>query len=556
MTSPAVIPIHGTARKPVPGAHRRGATHSAEPIEITVRVRRRQALPPSAIQATVLPRDRKYLTRETLASSHGADPADIATVEAFARAHGLVVTGSDVARRSVMLAGSAAAFNRAFAITLEDWTHPSGNYRSHTAPLSMPTEMSSIVEGVFGLDNRVFAKPHFRRLRATVPAHASALAAAFDGYSGAQVGGYYNYPSADGGNGQTIGIIELGGGYRQADLTTYFGQFGLPVPSVTSVSVDGGSNKPTTFESADAEVLLDIEVAGAVAPKAKMVVYFAPDGTERSFLDAITTAIHDSANDPSIISISWGGPESTASTAFQTSFDQALQSAAALGITVTIASGDDGAADEGPNEWDHLAHVDFPASSPHALACGGTRLTIANGAIADEAVWNENNADTTDDTFGASGGGFSAFFPTPDYQASIALVASTKMRGVPDVSGDADPATGYDVRADGQQEPVGGTSAVAPLWAGLIALVNQSLGAKAGFVNALLYANPTALRDITTGNNKVGTPTVGFSAGPGWDACTGLGSPDGQKVLQALGGSAAVAGGAQSMQGRRDTVRS
>jgi len=555
MTTPAVVPVPGTARRPARGATRRGATRGDEEFEITVRVRRRQAIPASAIQATVLPRSRKYLTRSALASSHGADPADIATVEQFARAHGLTVTGSDIARRSVMLSGTASAFNKAFAITLEDWTHGAGSYRSHAEPLSMPTAMSSIVEGVFGLDNRPFAKPHFRRLRATVGAHAGAVAAAFDGYSGAQVGAYYNFPRDLDGTGQTIGIIELGGGYRPADLTAYFDQFGLPVPAVTSVPVDGGRNSPTTFDSADAEVLLDIEVSGAVAPKAKIVVYFAPDGSERSFLDAITTAVHDATNDPSIISISWGGPESTASAAFQTSFDEALQSAAALGITVTIASGDDGAADQGPNEWDHLAHVDFPASSPHALGCGGTRLTIANGAIADEAVWNENSADTTDDSFGASGGGFSISFPTPDYQKSIPVVASSRMRGVPDVSGDADPSTGYDVRADGQQEPVGGTSAVAPLWAGLIALVNQSLGAKSGFINALLYANPTALRDITTGNNKVGTPPVGFSAATGWDACTGLGSPDGQKILQVLGGSAAVASGAQ-MPTRRDTVHS
>jgi kumamolisin len=286
--------------------------------------------------------------------------------------------------------------------------------------------------------------------------------------------------------------------------------------------------------------MLDIEVAAAVAPKAKIVVYFTASASDQDFLDALTTAIHDQTNSPSVISISWGGPEQTATESFQQQFDQALQSAAALGITVTIASGDSGAADEGPNEWDGVAHADFPASSSYALGCGGTSITVSGGAITNETVWNQNEADTQDDSFGASGGGVSGVFPLPSYQqnANVPVNVSTGKpgRGVPDVAGDADPASGYLIRVDGQEFPIGGTSAVAPLWAGLIALCNQSLGHRAGFINPLLYANPSAFNDITTGSNRVGPNKVGYDAGPGWDACTGLGSPNGQKILAVLSG--------------------
>jgi kumamolisin len=270
-------------------------------------------------------------------------------------------------------------------------------------------------------------------------------------------------------------------------------------------------------------------------------VYFAAGATDRDFLDAISQAVHDRVNNPGVISISWGGPESSATASFQTAFDEVLQSAAALGITVTVASGDSGAADEGPNEWDGAAHVDFPASSPNALACGATNIQIANGKITRESVWNQQSADTQGDSFGSSGGGISTVFPMPAYQEKANLpknVSTGKSgRGVPDVSGDGDPASGYLVRVDGQEFPIGGTSAVAPLWAGLIALLNQKLGHRVGFINPILYANPAALRDITIGSNRVGDAKLGYDAAPGWDACTGLGSPDGMKLLALLGAS-------------------
>jgi kumamolisin len=404
-------------------------------------------------------------------------------------------------------------------------------YRGRTGTVQIPSQLAGIVVGVFGLDNRPFAKPHFRRFK-------PAAGQPFQGYPPPQVAQLYNFPSGVDGTGQVIGIIELGGGYRPADLTAYFKQISVAAPKVIAVSVDHGGNHPTNADSADGEVMLDIEVAASIAPGAKIVVYFAAGTTDRDFLDAISEAVHDRTNNPSVISISWGGPEASASASFQTEFDQTLQSAAALGVTITVASGDNGAADEGPNEWDNLTHADFPASSPHVLACGATHIKVSGNKISAESVWNQHAADTQQDSFGSSGGGISGFFPIPPYQAQITLPKDIstrkKGRGVPDVSGDGDPASGYLVRVDGQEFPIGGTSAVAPLWAGLIALINQKLGHRAGFINPILYASPSALRDVTVGDNKVGSESIGYKAGKGWDPCTGLGSPNGLALLTLL----------------------
>jgi kumamolisin len=209
--------------------------------------------------------------------------------------------------------------------------------------------------------------------------------------------------------------------------------------------------------------------------------------------------------------------------------EQILTEAAAAGVTVTVAAGDNGSTD---GVSDGHQHVDFPASAPHALACGGTSLRLVNGAIESQTVWNHGSGG------GATGGGISIEFPLPSYQTSAGLPSNADTgqpgRGVPDVAGDADPQTGYTISVDGQTETIGGTSAVAPLWAGLVACLNQGLGKPVGFVQPQFYANAaqSGFTDITQGNNGA------YQAGPGWDACTGLGSPDGTALYRALGGSA------------------
>jgi kumamolisin len=299
---------------------------------------------------------------------------------------------------------------------------------------------------------------------------------------------------------------------------------------VIAVPVSGGKNQPDNPDGADGEVMLDIEVAGAVAPGARIVVYFAPN-TDQGFVDAVAHAVHDTKNKPSVISISWGAPESNWTAQGMAALDAVCQSAAALGITITVAAGDNGSSD-GVNDGKN--HVDFPASSPHVLACGGTNLHGSGSNISAEVVWND-----IDQGGGATGGGVSNVFPLPSWQSGSHVPkpdVATGGRGVPDVAGDADPATGYVIRVDGQTKVIGGTSAVAPLWAGPIALANQQNGIAAGFIQPAIYAarNRTAFLDTTKGDNG------SFTAGPGWDACTGLGSPIAPEVIDAVRAGGAV----------------
>jgi kumamolisin len=349
----------------------------------------------------------------------------------------------------------------------------------------------------------------------------------------------YQFPAGTDGTGQTIAIVELGGGFGSSDLDPYFAGLGLPVPSVTAASVDGAVNQPGQDPNgADGEVLLDIEVAGAVAPGAAQVVYFAPN-TDQGFVDAVTTAVHATPT-PAVVSISWGQSEDSWTAQARTALDQAMADAAALGVTVCVAAGDNGSSD---GQSGSGAHVDFPASSPHALACGGTSLRgdAGTGVISSETVWNDGGSG------GATGGGVSDTFPLPSWQAAAGVPAragaaagTAAGRGVPDVAGCADPATGYQVRVDGQSTVIGGTSAVAPLWAGLISRLAQSTGKPFGLIQPQLYAGVTTgtaapgFRDITSGSNG------SYAAGPGWDACTGLGSPEGSTLLTALGSAQAT----------------
>jgi kumamolisin len=529
------LPLAGSERAPLPGAREVGPANPNETVEVTLRLRSRAGKQPIIDEKEFLkPAEKRAIfSRKDFEQQRGADPASIALVESFAREHKLTVKEKSAARRTVILSGTVAAMNEAFGVELKEFQHPNGKYRGRTGAIHLPAELQDAVEGVFGLDNRPQAKPHFRRRHE----RAGARAASPDvSYTPPQVGALYNFPTGLDGSGECIALIELGGGYKDSDLSNYWNHLNLrKTPAVSAVSVGNGSNDPTGDSSGpDGEVMLDIEVAGSIAPGAKVVVYFA-ENTDAGFLNAITTAVHDSTNNPSILSISWGGPESSWTQQAMTSMDEAFQSAAAMGVTVCVAAGDDGSTD---GVTDGLNHVDFPASSPNVLACGGTKLVESGNSITSETVWNElaNNE-------GATGGGVSDVFSLPSYQSNARVPASANPgghvgRGVPDVAGDADPTTGYDTLVDGQSGVIGGTSAVAPLWAGLIALINQSVGKPAGLINPLLYQSASTasdFNDITSGNNGA------YSAGPGWDACSGLGSPIGARVAVALGAKAVQA---------------
>ena len=521
-------PLRGSEREALPGARSLGKADPKERFEVSILLKRQSGavLGDHAARLARGERPERPITREEFARRFGAHPEHLAAIRKFASAYGLTVVREHAARRTVVLSGTTEQFNKAFGVDLQRFESPAGSYRGRVGAVQLPEELHDIVDAVLGLDNRAQAKPHFRRR----PESASA-AAPRDGagtFTPPQLAALYDFPPA-GGQGQTIAIIELGGGYNAGDVAAYFSELGVSPPTVLAVAVDGADNQPTGDPNGpDGEVELDIEVAGAIAPSATIAVYFAPN-TDAGFLDAVTTAVHDTTNKPSVVSISWGAPESQWTQQSLTAMDQAFQDAAALGVTVCVASGDNGSSD-GIN--DGADHVDFPASSGFALACGGTSLQASAGQITGETVWNNGG------TGGASGGGVSAVFALPPYQQGLQVTDANgnasplSNRGVPDVSGDADPATGYVVRVDGSDTVIGGTSAVAPLWAGLIACVNASRGAPVGLVQPVLYPSAGALNDITQGNNG------DFGAAVGWDACTGLGSPNGKAIAAALGTTA------------------
>lgn len=492
-----------------------GRVAASTPMRVSVILHRRRPLDTSALAG-------RHLSRAEHRKLYGADPRAMLKMRRFAAEQGLAIdeSASSLERRTLVLMGTAAQMERAFGVELQEYAAgPDGpttqRWHGHEGVLSLPADCAPHVQAVLGLDTRPIAHTHYRRLR---PAQAVNIS-----YSPLQVAALYNFPSNVDGKGQTIGIIELGGGYNPSDLQQYFQGLGVTPPTVTAVSVDGAVNAPGNPQGADGEVALDIEVAGAIAHGAEFVVYFAPN-TEQGFVDAVNMAVQDTANHPTVVSISWGGPEPDWSQQALNALNDACQSGAAQGVTITVASGDNGATD-GVN--DGADHVDFPASSPYVLACGGTELIGSGNSIQSETVWNDLAQGG-----GATGGGVSAVFPLPAWQAKANVPAATNGgngRGVPDVAGDAAPETGYNILVDGTAEVVGGTSAVAPLWAALVALLNQHLGKQLGDVNPSLYAllGTDAFRPITQGNNG------GYSAGPGWNACTGLGPPDGT-VLQSL----------------------
>ena len=537
------VPLPGSERGPLLAAEQAGPVDGSERIVVTLVTRRRSALPRDLVETPAT------LTREQLADQHGTDPADIDFLRIVLAPHGLQVTEADPGSRRVKVEGSLAALSETFGAELSLVRTPqpgsgqTAEHRYRQGALRIPAELNGIVLAVLGLDNRPQARPHFRRAPAATAEAAgtgTAAAPAPVSYPPTQVAELYKFPAGTNGTGRTLAIIELGGGFGQSDLESYFGGLSLPVPSVTAASVDGAVNEPGQDPNgADGEVLLDIEVAGAVAPGAAQVVYFAPN-TDQGFVDGVATAVHASPT-PTAISISWGQSEDAWTAQGRNALDEAMADAAALGITVCVAAGDNGSGDA---VTDGQPHTDFPASSPHALACGGTSLRgdAASGEISSETVWNDGAGR------GATGGGVSDRFPLPSWQASAGVPAragspagTAPGRGVPDVAGCADPQTGYQVLVDGQSMVVGGTSAVAPLWAALICRMTQSTGQPFGLLQPLLYAGVTAgtaaagFQDITSGNNGA------YPAGPGWDACTGLGSPNGTTLLAALGPALASA---------------
>ena len=496
-----------------------GALPASQHIEISIYLRPRHHHG-HALTGSV--EERRHALRKQRETAH---KADFRHVEEFLAAHGLTVLAVDPARRMIRAAGAASAMGTAFSTELHMYEEHGHRYHGRSGGLTVPNHLHGIIESVLGLDGRPVAHTRIVRPRVAQPA----------GVEPNRLATLYGFPTGVDGSGVTIALIELGGGFRASDTIQAFASMKLTPPRVIAVSVDGSVNDQSGSD-ADGEVALDIQVAGGVAPGAEIAVYFAPN-TDAGFADAISQATHDATNKPSVISISWGSAEDAWQTQAVTTMNSVLQEAASLGISVYVAAGDNLATD---GESDGAAHVDFPASSPYAIGCGGTHITTSSDGITKEVVWN--------DTTSGTGGGISDLFAVPAFQANVTLPPSVNAgrvgRGVPDVAGNAAPASGYVVVVDGQTEVVGGTSAVAPLWAGLTALINQKAANPVGFLPDTLYAdiasNTALTTQITQGNNKPEGSTIGYDAGPGWNACTGLGRPNGQALFDALAGTAMV----------------
>jgi kumamolisin len=586
MSEQQLVPIPASHREPVPGARRVADVPPGDEFRVSIVVRRKAGGWEKVLQAAAARpagpgssstsgsasglaaesslRDR----RRQLTEQAGADPADLDRVTRWATAAGLRVISADPATRTVKLMVTAAQARAAFGVTLGQYQTSRFSYRGREGEVHLPPAVAEVVQAVLGLDNRPQASTHLVRgaalaasqvpaLEAPPQALLPELTAAEAAAPGPrpdpqplwpmQVASVYSFPEGTDGSGQTIGIIELGGGFTPAELASYFEQAKVPAPSVEAVIVGHGENNPGADKDADGEVMLDIEVSGAVAPGARIAVYFGSN-TDRDFHDALAAAVHDADRSPSVISISWGGPEPRWTEQARQVFDDVLVDAAALGVTVLAAAGDHGAGD---HARDGRAHTDYPASSPFMIGCGGTTLFLADGQP-QEVAWNDGNG-------WATGGGISAAYPQPEWQV-VDLPGNLdgrdhQGRGVPDIAGNADLASGYMVLVDGQLGPIGGTSAVAPLYAGLVARLNQALGHPVKDLLPTLYAlsatdRAAVFSDITTGNNTVpdtadfGPAVTGYEAGPGWDACTGLGSLNGAALLGRLRSIGAPAAGA------------
>ena len=511
-------------------------------IEVTLGVARKKALPTLATLDKQKPRDRKYMTREQLETDFGSSADALEKITAYAKAHNLQVTRSEPGAARMRLGGTVKDISAAFGVTLFDYHQDKlGDFHGHTGPVSVPVELKDAVTGVFGFNNHRHLRRHKAKKSVSVLKPAGAAASPRQAwFEPPELATIYNFPAATG-QGQCIGLLEFGGGVETASVTAYFQKLGITPPNVTVIPVDSVSTDPAADPDSTGEVMLDIDVAGSLAPSANIAVYFSTFD-EKGLIDAISAVIADSTNDPSVVSISWGWDENQP---FQNSIlwtplaithiSESFLAAAQLGITVCVSTGDDGS--EAQIE-DGRAHVNYPATDPSVLAVGGTTLHRASGtvpAIASELVWNDGPGSGT-------GGGISDYIAVPAWQQGIVPASinpgSFQGRGIPDVAANADPDTGYLSYSGGQFSVVGGTSAAAPLWAALITLCNQQLKARVGNFNALLYSNigpKNVLNDITQGNNDTDGRLDGkFAAGPGWDACSGWGTPNGQKLLAAL----------------------
>ena len=519
-------------------------------VKFSIMVRRPQSITEYA--NSILLGANKTLSYADFLDQFSSYDTDIGLINEFAETTGLTVTDSHGPSATVKLTGTVEQVNSAFGITLILVELSDRTYLSYTGSITIPTELKDVIEHITGLDNPMYFEHHAVILPEDSQLPNDKYTLPRQPLTPIQVANAYQFPNASG-RGVCIGIIEYGGGYTYSNLTSSFTPLGLQYPNIVDILVDGGVNDCS--ESANIEVMLDIYVAGAIAPKAKLAIYFGnghgvsnpvvgPD-----WYDPFNVAFHDTVNKPQVLSLSWGaGVGMWWSPLTIAPMESVLAQGIVLGIPVFVSSGDTG------SSWGYETKptVLYPAASNYVIACGGTTLQLNGNTIAKETSW-----------VGSGGGqanyyydwGYANIFPLPPYQKGFTLkqydyslvtpfngvkptitTVPITNRAVPDVAGNADPRTGYKFYYGPYNVPAvcGGTSAVSPLWAGLIARLIEihggTLPLNGSSLNTILYNNPQAFNDITLGPPTTVIIDIGYGPTVGWDGVTGLGTPIGTAI--------------------------
>lgn len=526
------------------GTQSRGRTDPGRPVRIVVSL----PLQDSVQLNSLLERQRDrtdplfhaYLTPAQFAATYSPSQTEVDAVTGFLRSQGLTVTRVAPNHLFVEASGTIGQIENAFDVQIDDFTYRGRTVYAPVGEPSVPSALTGDIAGIGGLDD-VAVLSH-GPIRPVGPRPGEVQPAVGSGPSGGFIPSdlrvaYDLNPLIDGmganGSGQTIALVEFDT-FVPSDVSTYLSAFGLGGPNWQVVPVDGGVAAPG---GGSIEVELDMEVASAIAPGARQLVYEAPN----TWLDAVYLFNQIVTDDHApVISSSWGACEAEYPSSVESQLDQILQEGAAQGQAFFVASGDDGAYG---CQGSTTLQVQYPASDPNVVAVGGTSLyTGVGGAYGSESAWSCSAAiygcgSGADPEGIGGGGGVSRVFSMPGFQVKFGLGSSASAREVPDVSAAADPATGYAIYCATAAcysigwLSVGGTSAAAPLWAGIVADANDylhqlgktRLGSATGMIYGIAGSNQpyAAFHDVQVGSNLY------YYAGPGYDLATGLGSPDG-----------------------------
>lgn len=529
------IPISGQTVPLISKAHLLSAASGQQQLNLSVGLQLRNQQELSDVLSSMYnPRSSLYhhfLTPQQFAAEFGPTAEQQQQVIAYLRSQGFSVT--HVAPNGMLIDANAdvAQTEAAFAVKINTYQLGARKFYANASAPSVPASVASLITSIGGMDNSVRMHPLYHlSLHNGKSRHGLQPLA---GYGPPDLLGAYDgnalHQAGIMGSNQTVAVFELDG-YQSSDITTYLQNNNLGSPSITNVLVDGSNG---SAGAGAIEVELDIEVVAAMAPKASQIVYEGPNTTQ-GVNDTYNKIVTD--NKTQITTISWGECESQSGNAELQTLDGIFKQGAAQGMTMFAASGDSGAYDCNDT---NLA-VDSPAGDPYITGVGGTNLQTSNGAYGSESVWS-NPTDTQRSPKGSGGGGgISSLFPQPTWQVGpgVKNQYSNGNRQVPDVSADADPQTGYavycTVTAAGCSSSgnivVGGTSAAAPLWAGSMALINESLQKankpRAGFVSPSLYSLANSqqqyapFHDVTSGTNLY------YPATAGYDEASGIGTPD------------------------------